>query len=94
MEKFSYFYAVASILVMLWFCAKSTSVVLNDLHKMGNEEDFPIFNNRWGVLWEDLKITSDKHALFQLFFVMRRLMFAALVVFPRAYTEIQTIYLF
>ena len=61
---------------------------------MGNEDDFPIFNNKWGVLWEDLKITSDNLALFQFYFVMRRLLFAALVVLPRAYTEIQSIYLF
>ena len=76
------------MLVMLWFLKKSAAVVFNDFFKMGNEVDFPIFNNRWGVLWEDLKITSGNPALFQFLFVLRRFVFAVLVVFPRAYTEI------
>lgn len=88
MERFSYYYAVASILVMLWFLMKSSSMIFKDYEKMGNEVDFPIFNNRWGILWEDLKISSDNLALFQFYFVLRRLLFAAIVVFPRAYTEI------
>ena len=94
MELFSYFYSVTSILVMLWFLKKTSKVVFYDFHKMGNEKNFPIFNNRWSVLWEDLKLNSDNLALFQFFFVLRRFLFAALVVFPRAYTEIQSIYLF
>lgn len=79
---------------MIWFMMRSASLVFNDYYKMGNEERYPIFNNRWGVLWEDLKINSGILALFQLLFVVRRFLFAALVVLPRAYTEIQSIYLF
>ena len=90
MERFSYFYAVVALLVMLWFLKASATIVCNsdDLYKIGNEVQYPIFNNKWGALWEDLRITSDNLALFQFLFVLRRLLFAALVVFPRAYTEI------
>ena len=53
-EKVSYYFSIAVLLVTFWFCHKIVSVYRNHKYKMHDSDKFPIFNNRWGVIWEEI----------------------------------------
>lgn len=52
---------------------------------MCDTERFPVFNNKWGVIWEEIKIKNDDFP-YQLFFILRRLIFALIIVAIPSYT--------
>ena len=81
-EIFSYFVSVSMFIIFV-ATVKIINEVLNNmnLYKMNNYEEFPIFNLRYSALWEDLK-TNAVTPKFQLYFVIRRLLIASIIVIP------------
>ena len=55
-ETASYYFSVAVLLVALGFCHQIVTVYETDLLKMHDTEKFPIFNNRWGVIWDEIRV--------------------------------------
>ena len=86
-EKASYYFSLAVLITMLWFCYKIVHVYRNHAYKMFDEKRFPVFNNKWGVIWEELNGKQGDRQPYQLFFIVRRIIFALIIVAIPSYTN-------
>lgn len=76
---------------MFLFCYKIDYVYKYNKYKMGDTNRFPIFNNKWGVIWEEIKVKNYNYP-YQLFFILRRLVFALIIVVIPSYTTWNTFF--
>lgn len=68
-ETASYYTSVLLIVTLFWFCYKTMIIFKNESMKMKNTEIFPVFNNKWYVIWEEMRGESNHIAPYQLFFI-------------------------
>lgn len=76
---------------MLYFCNKIDQVYKYNKYKMGDTDRFPVFNNKWGVIWEEIKYKNFNYP-YQLFFIQRRFVFALIIVAIPTYTNIDAFF--
>jgi hypothetical protein len=91
-ETASYYTSVLLMVVLLWFCYKAHIIFKNESMKMKNTEIFPVFNNKWFVIWEEMRGESEHIAPYQLFFIVRRLLYAAIIILMPSYTTINSFF--
>lgn len=82
-EMLSYFTSVAMIAIYVLFVKMIFEVLdVSNLLKMKNVAEFPIYNHRYSALFEDIKIENSATPKYYLFFVIRRLLVASIIVIP------------
>ena len=80
-EKFSFFVSLFALVGVIWFINQCDKLIIDNFYKINNEK-FKKFNLMWGELWVDLKIIKDDKPRFNLIFMARRLVYAAIIVIP------------
>lgn len=53
-------------------------------HRIEQEEEIE-FQSRYEVYWEDQKSPRKQRPLFQIFFILRRMIYASILIIPQAY---------
>ena len=81
LEKFSFFVSFLALVGVIWFINQCDKLINDNFYKINNEK-FKKFNLMWGELWADLKIVKDDKPRFNLIFMTRRLVYAAIIVIP------------
>lgn len=87
-EKASYFLSVFLIMISYLYCHKILSIFNEDYFKMKNTDVYPVFNNKWKVVWEDIRGESDNIQPFQVFFIVRRVIYASIITLIPIYTPL------
>ena len=59
-EKASFYLSVALILVSFLYVHKIRSIFIDEYFKMKNKDVYPVFNNKWAVVWEEIRGESDQ----------------------------------
>lgn len=55
---------------------------------MKDTDLYPVFNNKWNVIWDGLKGESSRINPYNLFFIIRRVVYAAIIVIIPVYTDL------
>lgn len=88
LEKASYFLSVSFLIILFFYCRHIMLVFNRDYFKMKNDDLYPVFNNKWSVIWEGMKGESNQITPYNLFFIIRRVLFAAIIVIIPVYTNL------
>lgn len=89
-ERLSYFISVVMLITYVWLMVNGLYHVVINIDKI-NSPEHKAFNNRWGVLWEDLRAHKDHYPVFNIYFMFRRLVFTLIVVM-RAYFQVKPLF--
>lgn len=63
-------------------------VFSRDYFKMKDEDNYPVFNNKWNVIWEEMRGESGDINSYNVFFIVRRVLFSAIIVLIPVYTNL------
>lgn len=82
-ERISYYISVISLISIVWLNYSLWRMIKKKFYKINNPK-YPRFNMYWGEIWSELRVRKDNLPLFNLIFMIRRLLMAFIIVAPAA----------
>ena len=83
--KVSRAFAILSMVILVSMLLVAIFVVYCQRDKILNEEDHPDFKTRFGAFWEGQSTKNGQNPKFQIFFILRRLAYASIIILPQYY---------
>lgn len=87
-EQISFFISVSLIVLLGLLTLTFYVLILNNNFKIMNPKMFERFHEKYGVLWDGLKVKQDHDPIFNIYFIIRRFLFAFTITYLLLYPSL------